>query len=89
MDKTFYIGHVKQNKPDVFIFQLCCCNDGRRKILPYNIVCTVFIYAFQLFRRVAAALPGLDKSKDEDKPNEVQSLIQPKIDDEPQSSCSC
>lgn len=90
LDKTFYyIRHVKQKKLDVFVFQLCCFNDGRCEILPYCLVCTVFIYAFQLFRRVAAALPGLDKNKDEDKPNEVQSLIKPKIDDEPQSSCGC
>jgi len=43
----------------------------------------------QLFRRVAAALPGLDINKEEDKPNEVKTLIHPQLDDQPESSCSC
>lgn len=42
----------------------------------------------QLFRRVAAALPGID-SNEEDQPNSINQVIHPKIDDEPQSSCSC
>jgi len=43
----------------------------------------------QLFRRVAAALPGLDINKEEDKPNEVNTLIHPQLDDQQESSCSC
>jgi len=43
----------------------------------------------QLFRRVAASLPGLDSAKEEDKPSEVHSLIQPQADAEPEASCSC
>jgi len=43
----------------------------------------------QLFRRVAAALPGLDINKEEDKPNEVKTLIHPQLDDQQESSCSC
>ncbi|XP_066910485.1 ras-related protein Rab6-like [Clytia hemisphaerica] len=42
----------------------------------------------QLFRRVAAALPGID-SKEDEKPNNINQVIHPKIDDEPQSSCGC
>lgn len=47
------------------------------------------IFLFQLFRRVAAALPGLDINKEDDKPNEVKTLIHPQLDDQPESSCSC
>ena len=43
----------------------------------------------QLFRRVAASLPGLDAVKEEDKPSEVSTLIRPQIDNVPESSCSC
>jgi len=43
----------------------------------------------QLFRRVAASLPGLDSAKEEEKPSEVASLIQPQLDPEPDGSCSC
>merc|ERR1719505_489216 len=43
----------------------------------------------QLFRRVAASLPGLDTAKEEEKPSEVHSLIQPQLDPEPDGSCSC
>lgn len=43
----------------------------------------------QLFRRVAASLPGLDAAKEEDKPSEVSTLIRPQMDGQPESSCSC
>lgn len=43
----------------------------------------------QLFRRVAASLPGLDSQKEEDKQSEVATLIRPQIDSQPESSCSC
>lgn len=43
----------------------------------------------QLFRRVAAALPGIDSSKDDDEPTNIRQVIRPQANDQPESSCGC
>jgi hypothetical protein len=41
-----------------------------------------------LFRRVAAALPGID-SKEDEQPTDLHQVIRPQADDQPESSCGC
>lgn len=43
----------------------------------------------QLFRRVAAALPGLDVNKEQEKGNEVNSIILPQEEPKSESNCGC
>ncbi|XP_057301631.1 ras-related protein Rab-6A-like [Hydractinia symbiolongicarpus] len=43
----------------------------------------------QLFRRVAAALPGLDVNKEPEKGNEVNSIILPQEEPKSESTCGC
>lgn len=74
-------GH---NVKQVFIFLL---------LFILSAICQSFYSSFkcicQLFRRVAAALPGLDVNKEQEKGNEVNSIILPQEEPKSESNCGC